>query len=55
VGVVRQLGPGRACRVIQRAFARMIAALGAAVDPVELPGAERATLLGAMIGRRPGA
>jgi Asp-tRNA(Asn)/Glu-tRNA(Gln) amidotransferase A subunit family amidase len=50
VGVVRQLGPGRACRVIQRAFARMIAALGAAVDPVELPGAERATLLGAMIG-----
>jgi len=50
VGVVRQLGPGLAARSIQRAFTRVLDALAIVIEPVEVPGAERASFLGAMLG-----
>ena len=50
LGVVRELGPDRAARSIQRAFARALDALGVRRVDVSIPGADRATMLGAMIG-----
>ncbi len=50
IGVIRQLGPDRACASIRAAFAHAIAALGIPVDTVDIPGAASATFLGAMIG-----
>lgn len=50
VGVIRQLGPARASRAIRAAFTRMLDALGLAVEPVDVPGADRCTFLGGMIG-----
>ncbi|MCB9572771.1 MAG: amidase [Kofleriaceae bacterium] len=50
VGVVRELGPDRASRAIRAAFARTLGALGVAVDAVTVPGADRCTFLGGMIG-----
>lgn len=50
LGVIRQLGPDRACRSIRDAFARALAALGVPVEVVDVPGAASATFLGGMIG-----
>lgn len=50
LGVVRQLGPARACRSIQRAFARALAALGVGTEMVDILGADRVTFLGGMLG-----
>ena len=44
------LGRLRAARSIERAFERMLAALGVAVDRIDLPGFDRATFLGGLIG-----
>ncbi|MBK9034020.1 MAG: amidase [Myxococcales bacterium] len=50
IGVIRQLGPARACRSIQRAFARALAALDVEVVEVDVAGAGCATFLGGLIG-----
>lgn len=50
LGVIRQLGPDRACRSIRAAFARVIERLGVPVERVEVPGAASAVFLGGMIG-----
>jgi Asp-tRNA(Asn)/Glu-tRNA(Gln) amidotransferase A subunit family amidase len=50
VGVIRQLGPDRASRTIQAAFARALAALDIRTEPVEIPGANHCTFLGGMVG-----
>lgn len=50
LGVIRQLGPDRACRSIRAAFHRACAALGVPVEIVDVPGAASATFLGGMIG-----
>jgi Asp-tRNA(Asn)/Glu-tRNA(Gln) amidotransferase A subunit family amidase len=50
LGVMRQLGPERACKSIRAAFARVMAALGVPVEVVDVPGAGSATFLGGMIG-----
>jgi len=48
IGVPR--GRMRASRAIEQAFARMLAALGAEVEAVELPGLANVTFLGGLIG-----
>jgi amidase len=50
VGLIRQLGPARACRDVRTAFARALEALGARTEEVDIAGAECATFLGGMIG-----
>ncbi len=50
VGVIRQLGPDRTARVVAAAFDRAIEQLGARVERVEIPGADRCTFLGGMLG-----
>ena len=50
VGVIRQLGPERAARAIQLAFARALAALGVRAEIVDVAGADRCTVLGGLIG-----
>jgi aspartyl-tRNA(Asn)/glutamyl-tRNA(Gln) amidotransferase subunit A len=50
VGIVRQLSPARASRAIQAAFARVLDTLGIAREDVEIPGADRCTFLGGLIG-----
>jgi aspartyl-tRNA(Asn)/glutamyl-tRNA(Gln) amidotransferase subunit A len=50
IGIIRQLGPKRASRAIQAAFARALEALGAPTGQVDIPGAECCTFLGGMIG-----
>jgi aspartyl-tRNA(Asn)/glutamyl-tRNA(Gln) amidotransferase subunit A len=44
------LGNMRAARSVERAFVRMLDALGASIERVELPGLDRATFLGGLIG-----
>ena len=50
VGIVRQLSPSRASRGIQLAFARVLDALAVAREPVDIPGADRCTFLGGLLG-----
>lgn len=44
------LGRLRAARSVERAFTRMLAALGTVIQQVELPGLDRVTFLGGLIG-----
>jgi aspartyl-tRNA(Asn)/glutamyl-tRNA(Gln) amidotransferase subunit A len=50
VGIVRQLAPERSTRSIAKAFHRVLARLAVPVERVDIPGAERNTLLGTAIG-----
>jgi Asp-tRNA(Asn)/Glu-tRNA(Gln) amidotransferase A subunit family amidase len=50
VGVPTFADPRRVARSVGAAFERMLAALGVGVEPVALPGFERATFLGGMTG-----
>jgi Asp-tRNA(Asn)/Glu-tRNA(Gln) amidotransferase A subunit family amidase len=50
IGLIRQLGPEHATRSIQAGFARALAALGAATEVVDIPGADRCTFLGGLLG-----
>lgn len=50
IGVARQLDPARASRAVRLAFERALRAIGAHVVAVDVPGADRSTLLGTAIG-----
>ena len=50
VGIIRQLSPARASRAIRAAFARVLETLGIAEQAVDIPGADRCTFLGGLIG-----
>jgi aspartyl-tRNA(Asn)/glutamyl-tRNA(Gln) amidotransferase subunit A len=50
VGIVRQMSPARASRAIQAAFDHVLDTLAIAREPVEIPGGDRVTFLGGMIG-----
>lgn len=50
VGIVRQLSPARASRAIQAAFSRVLDTLAIDRELVDIPGADRCTFLGGMLG-----
>jgi Asp-tRNA(Asn)/Glu-tRNA(Gln) amidotransferase A subunit family amidase len=50
VGIVRQLSPTRASRAIQAAFTRVLDSLHIEREIIDIPGADRCTFLGGLLG-----